>query len=102
MTSSSQQGAEQAAAKKAAAEKATSSLGSQLSMMIRALRGSPVARTLVALCVAAVVVIAATAYGQIRLNSWNKPFYDALSRRDLHDFVYQLGVFAIKIGRAHV
>ena len=95
MTSSSQQGAEQAAAKKAAAEKAASSLGSQLGMMIRALRSSPVARTLVALCVAAVVVIAATAYGQIRLNSWNKPFYDALSRRDLHDFLYQLGVFFI-------
>src|SRR6185369_9030179 len=50
---------------------------------------------LVALCVTVVLVIVATAYGQIRLNSWNKPFYDALSRRDLHDFVYQLGVFAI-------
>jgi vitamin B12/bleomycin/antimicrobial peptide transport system ATP-binding/permease protein len=95
MTSSPQQGAEQAAARKAAAEKAASSLGSQLRMMIRALRGSPVAKTLVALCVAAVVIIAATAYGQIRLNSWNKPFYDALSRRDLHDFLYQLGVFFI-------
>lgn len=54
MTSSPQQGAEQAAARKAAAEKAASSLGSQLRMMIRALRGSPVAKTLVALCVAAV------------------------------------------------
>ncbi len=95
MTSSPRQGAEQAAAKRAAAEKAASSLGSQLGMMIRALRGSPVARSLVALCVAVVVVIAATAYGQIRLNSWNKPFYDALSRRDLHDFLYQLGVFFI-------
>jgi putative ATP-binding cassette transporter len=40
-------------------------------------------------------VIAVTAYGQIRLNAWNKPFYDALSRRDLHDFLRQLGVFAI-------
>ena len=95
MTGGPQQGAEQAAAKKAAAEKAASSLGSQLRMMIRALRGSPVAKSLVALCVAAVVVIGATAYGQIRLNSWNKPFYDALSRRDLHDFMYQLGVFFI-------
>jgi vitamin B12/bleomycin/antimicrobial peptide transport system ATP-binding/permease protein len=95
MTSTPQQGAGEAAAKKAAAEQAASSLGRQLGMMIRALRGSPVARTLVALCVTVVVVIAATAYGQIRLNSWNKPFYDALSRRDLHDFVYQLGVFFI-------
>ena len=41
------------------------------------------------------MVIVATAYGQIRLNSWNKPFYDALSRRDLHDFMYQLGVFFV-------
>jgi putative ATP-binding cassette transporter len=95
MTSSPQQGAEETAARKAAAEKAASRLGSQLGMMIRALRGSPVAKTLVALCVAAVAVIVATAYGQIRLNSWNKPFYDALSRRDLHDFMYQLGVFFI-------
>ena len=44
---------------------------------------------------AAFVVIGATAYLQIRLNSWNKPFYDALSRRDLHDFMVQLGVFFI-------
>jgi putative ATP-binding cassette transporter len=95
MTGSPQQGAEATAARKAAAEKAASRLGSQLGMMIRALRGSPVAKTLIALCVAAVAVIVATAYGQIRLNSWNKPFYDALSRRDLHDFMYQLGVFFI-------
>ena len=95
MTSSPQKGAEDAAAKRAAAEKAASGLGRQLGMMLRALRGSPAAKTLVALGIAAIVVIVATAYGQIRLNSWNKPFYDALSRRDLHDFLYQLGVFFI-------
>jgi putative ATP-binding cassette transporter len=95
MTSSPQQGAEETAARKAAAEKAASGLGRQVGMMIRALRASPVARTLVALGVGAVLVIVATAYGQIRLNSWNKPFYDALSRRDLHDFMYQLGVFFV-------
>jgi vitamin B12/bleomycin/antimicrobial peptide transport system ATP-binding/permease protein len=95
MTSTPQQSAEEAAASKAAAERAASGLGRQLGMMIRALRGSPVAKSLVALCVTVVIVIVATAYGQIRLNSWNKPFYDALSRRDLHDFVYQLGVFAV-------
>jgi putative ATP-binding cassette transporter len=43
-------------------------------------------------------VIAATAYGQNRLNSWNKPFYDALARRDLHAFLVQLGVFALIAG----
>jgi vitamin B12/bleomycin/antimicrobial peptide transport system ATP-binding/permease protein len=44
------------------------------------------------------LVVAATAYGQIRLNGWNKPFYDAMSRRDLRDFLYQLGVFFLIAG----
>ena len=39
-----------------------------------------------------------TAYGQIVLNSWNKPFYDAISRRDLRDFIVQLGVFFVIVG----
>lgn len=39
-------------------------------------------------------IIGATAYGQIRLNAWNKPFYDALARKDLSDFGAQLLVFA--------
>jgi putative ATP-binding cassette transporter len=43
-------------------------------------------------------VIAATAYGQIRLNTWNQPFYDALSRRDFAQFLDQLGVFGIIAG----
>jgi putative ATP-binding cassette transporter len=41
-----------------------------------------------------VAVISATAYTQIRLNAWNQPFYDALTRKDLPAFVRQLGVFA--------
>ena len=41
------------------------------------------------------LVVAATAYGQIRLNSWNQPFYDALSRRDFAQFLMQLGIFGI-------
>jgi ABC-type uncharacterized transport system fused permease/ATPase subunit len=36
---------------------------------------------------ALVLVIAATAFGQIRLNAWNRPFYDALAHRDLHAFL---------------
>jgi putative ATP-binding cassette transporter len=62
-------------------------------MINRAIFASPVGRTLMVLMAAIVVVIVATAYGQIRLNRWNKPFYDALSRRDLRDFFYELGVF---------
>ncbi len=52
-----------------------------------------VGNTVITLMAAAFVVIGVTAYLQIRLNQWNKPFFDALSRRDLHDFTVQLGVF---------
>jgi putative ATP-binding cassette transporter len=85
---------------RAATEAKTIQLGflRQLSLMIRAISASPVGRKIVILMVAIVVVIVATAYGQIRLNSWNKPFYDALSRRDLREFLFQLGVFFVIAG----
>src|SRR6202142_3919244 len=67
-------------------------------MMTRATFASPVGKTLGTIVAALVVVIVATAYGQIRLNRWNKPFYDALSRRDLRDFFFQLGVFFVIAG----
>jgi putative ATP-binding cassette transporter len=41
------------------------------------------------------IVIAATAHMQVRLNAWNQPFYDAVTRKDLPEFIRQLGVFAI-------
>ncbi len=88
----------EATARAAAEEAAASGLVRQLGMMMRALRGSPVARALVFLVVFIIAVVVATAYGQIRLNRWNKPFYDALSRRDLHEFIFQLGVFFIIAG----
>src|SRR5271156_2525818 len=59
---------------------------------------SPAGKALLVLIAAIVAVVAATAYGQIRLNRWNKPFYDALSRRDLRDFLFQLGVFFLIAG----
>jgi putative ATP-binding cassette transporter len=43
---------------------------------------------------ALVAVVGATAYAQIRLNAWNRPFYNALSHKNLSEFVTQLGVFA--------
>lgn len=70
----------------------------QLGMMIRALLASPVRNTLFLLGGAIFVVIAATAYGQIRLNRWNQPFYDALAHRDFGGFLTQLGVFAVIVG----
>jgi putative ATP-binding cassette transporter len=70
----------------------------QLRMMLRALGQSSVRGKLRALSVSITVVVMATAYAQIRLNSWNKPFFDALSRRDLRDFLFQLGVFFVIAG----
>jgi putative ATP-binding cassette transporter len=70
----------------------------QLGLVIRAIFSSPVGRTLAILMTVIVLIIVATAYGQIRLNNWNKPFYDALSRRDLRDFLFQLGVFFVIAG----
>jgi vitamin B12/bleomycin/antimicrobial peptide transport system ATP-binding/permease protein len=76
-------------------EIAQQGLGPQLKMVTGALWSSPVRNTLLLLGTALCLVIVATAYGQIRLNSWNQPFYDALSRRNIGQFLTQLGVFAI-------
>ena len=70
-------------------------LGRQIGLVSRTIFGSPVAKALILLFVAIILVVAATAYGQIRLNAWNRPFYDALSRRDLRDFLFELGVFFV-------
>src|SRR5580700_11116128 len=67
-------------------------------MMVRAIFASPVGRKITFLIVGVLLVIVATTYGQIRLNRWNKPFFDALSRRDFRDFLYQLGVFLLIAG----
>ncbi|MBS0613833.1 MAG: ABC transporter ATP-binding protein/permease [Proteobacteria bacterium] len=70
----------------------------QLRMMFRALLASPVRNALLALGTLLVVVVAGVAYGQNRLNTWNKPFYDALSRHDLREFLHQLTVFGVIAG----
>jgi len=79
-------------------EIANSGLGPQLGMMIRTLWAAPVRNVLFLLSGALFAVIAVSAYGQIRLNDWNKPFYDALSRRDFEQFLVQLGVFGLIAG----
>ena len=79
-------------------EELQSGLVAQVVLLSRALIASRVGRALVTLSVAVFIVIAATAYWQIRLNSWNKPFYDALSRRDMPGFLLQLGMFVVIAG----
>src|ERR1700678_3842185 len=79
-------------------EIANSGLVPQLGMMVRALWTAPVRNTLFFLSGGLFVIVAVTAYGQIRLNRWNQPFYDALSHRNLHEFLIQLGIFGVIAG----
>ncbi len=93
-----QQAEDAADAAAARAAPAHTGLAAQMHLISRALLASRAGKPLLVLMVAIVVVIIVTAYGQIRLNSWNKPFFDALSRRDLPAFVAQLGVFFVIAG----
>jgi vitamin B12/bleomycin/antimicrobial peptide transport system ATP-binding/permease protein len=70
----------------------------QFGMMLRAFWASPLRNALLVLAGAVFLVIVAVAYGQIRLNRWNEPFYDAVSHRDSAQFLFQLGVFGIIAG----
>ena len=73
-------------------------LAPQLWMMITTFWNSPGRNTLILLGAALCVVVALTAYGQIKLNAWNKPFYDALSLKNYREFLYQLVVFGVIAG----
>ena len=54
---------------------------------------SPQRNKLLMLAGALIGVVGATAYMQIRLNSWNRPFYNALTNKDMPGFLSQLVVF---------
>jgi putative ATP-binding cassette transporter len=73
-------------------------LAPQLWMMITTFFHSPGRNTLFLLGAALCAVVALTAFGQLKLNAWNKPFYDALSRKDVMEFVYQLVIFVVIAG----
>ncbi len=68
-------------------------LGRQFLMMFRALLALPQRNKILFLDIALTAVIGATAFAQVKLNVWNQPFYDALSRKDLGAFFSQLVVF---------
>ena len=69
------------------------SLFSQMARLVAAFWASRERNQLLLLAAALVAVVAATAYMQIRLNAWNRPFYDALTHKDIPAFVTQLRVF---------
>ncbi|WP_152047375.1 ABC transporter ATP-binding protein/permease [Aureimonas psammosilenae] len=63
-------------------------------MIASAFWKSPQRNKILLLALALVAVVGLAAYAQIWLNAWNRPFYDALARKDFGEFVRQLGVFA--------
>ncbi len=69
------------------------SLLSDVIWMASAFWASRQRNTLLALAGGLIVVVGATAYMQIRLNSWNRPFYNALTNKDMPGFLAQLWVF---------
>jgi putative ATP-binding cassette transporter len=70
----------------------------QLRMMWRAFIGSPLRGLLFWVGFGILALIVATAFGQVMLNRWNQPFYDAIERRNVPDFLNQLMVFAYIAG----
>jgi putative ATP-binding cassette transporter len=68
---------------------------SELGRMVTLYWASSERKRLIRLAAGIFIVIAATAHMQVRLNAWNQPFYDAVTRKDLPEFIRQLGVFAI-------
>ena len=70
-------------------------LSGQLRMMAGAFWASRVRNQVLVLTAALLLIIFATTYAQYRLNEWNGPFYDALERRDMAEFLDQLVVFAV-------
>jgi len=93
-----EQSSEPAGGAERADSSAQASLFSDLIWMASGFWASRQRNKLVMLAVALTVVVGATAYMQIRLNAWNKPFYNALTHKDLPAFLDQLGVFGVLAG----
>lgn len=74
------------------------SLWTQLMTIRRIYVASPIFKTLFAIAAGSFLVVIATALGQIVLNQWYKPFYDAIERRDSDAFFHQLTIFALIAG----
>ena len=67
-------------------------------MMWRAFMGSPLRSLLFWVGFGILALIVATAFGQVLLNRWNQPFYDAIERRNVPDFLNQLMIFGYIAG----
>ena len=81
-----------------AIEEGVRGLVHQLREFLVALWLSPGRRSLARLIIGTVLVICATAAAQVGLNAWNRPFYEAIAKRNFPAFLDQLLVFAAIAG----
>lgn len=65
----------------------------QFKMMLRAFWRAKARPRIIALTIGLLGIILLTVFAQLALNRWNVPFYNALERRSLPDFLQQLQVF---------
>jgi vitamin B12/bleomycin/antimicrobial peptide transport system ATP-binding/permease protein len=70
----------------------------QARALFNVLAQSPGRTRLLLVAIGLVIVIGATALAQLRLNAWNKPFYDAIQHREGDAFLSQLVVFGVIAG----
>jgi putative ATP-binding cassette transporter len=73
-------------------------LVAQFRAFVSALWSSPGRRNLTLLTVGIISVICLTAGGQVMLNAWNRPFYEAVEQRNLGAFTHQLMIFVLIAG----
>ena len=73
-------------------------LAPQIWLMFRAFWSSKARNGILANFSVLIVVILITILGQLRLNAWNRPFYDAIAQKNFENFLIQLGVFCIIAG----
>jgi vitamin B12/bleomycin/antimicrobial peptide transport system ATP-binding/permease protein len=66
--------------------------------LLKLLQAAPAKRQLIAFAAFIVAVIIFNAIAQLRLNSWQGTFYDAISQRNLPSFYWNLGLFAVIAG----
>ena len=68
-------------------------IAADLALLGRALRAVPGGKVLIGFYAAATIATVCINVGQVLLNKWNGEFFDAISRKDLPDFLAHIGTF---------
>lgn len=73
-------------------------VAAQVMTLARALAGSPRRRQIALLALGIVLVLCANAAGQVRLNVWQRDFYEAIEQKNMSGFLAQLLAFVVIAG----